>query len=76
MHGRLIERESLALHPDLRHQMMARAPRPPRSVNSPGVLEGLANGIGRVSGKRGSRKVFQRVYHSTPCSVAPVPTTI
>jgi hypothetical protein len=74
MHGRPIERESLALHPSL--QMMERAPRPPLHVNSQVVREGLANGIGRVSGRRGSRKVFKRVFHSTPCSVAQVPTTI
>jgi hypothetical protein len=75
MHGRPIEHESLALHLSL-HQMMERAPRPPLHVNSQVVLEGLANGIGRVFGRRGLRKVFKRVFHSTPCSVAQVPTTI
>ena len=34
MHGRHTERESLALHPSLRQQMMERAPHPPPLVNS------------------------------------------
>jgi len=76
MHGRHTERESLAPHPSLRQQTMERAPHPPPFVNSQVVLEGLANGIGKVSGKRGSRREFRRVCHSIPCLVARVPMMI
>jgi hypothetical protein len=76
MHGRHTERESLALHPSQRQQMMERAPRLQLHVNSQVVLEGPANGIGKVSGRRGSRKVSKPVCHSTPCLVAPAPMTI
>lgn len=76
MHGRHTERESLALHPSRRQQMMEKAPRLPPYVNNQVVLEDRANGIGKVSGRRGSRKVFKPVCHSRPCLVAPVPMTI
>lgn len=72
MRGRLIERELLAQPLALRHQRMGRAPRLLLYVNSQVVLGGLANGIGRASGKRGSRKACKRVYHSKLCSVLPV----